>query len=521
MTRILVADDERPVIEGISHIVRRDLAGEFEVVGSASSGREAIEKAATLSPDLILMDVRMPGISGLDAIREIRRRGSPSAFILVTAYERFDIAREAVELGVLDYLLKPVAKDALAQSLRQAAVLIARRGETEKREMEHREREEGMRGFVEAAFLQALILGERSAAEIAKYCAALGLAEPRACLIAAAFLPPRGAPDPEAEARAAYEALRGTLRYKTRAFAGPLVARSCALFLPLRAGPEGEGDLEQLRLSIEAAHGQELARGRLRLGYGKARALGEAALSWSEALAGLFAGAAPQPGPGLDFEKDEALLDSLLESSPAHAALPAQVAFEALVAPYSGLPSLPTAAVFRLIALLGSAVRTLRGRGLLGPDEAAAAMDFADLLAAAEGPSFELVLRSRFSLLLAAAGRESRPASPLGSALAILREDFPKPLTLESVAAEIGIAPARLSRLLIDETGKGFSDLLIDYRIERAKELLVLPEASIKQVSAACGYPDPNYFSRLFKKVTGLTPSAFSSVISEGNNETS
>ena len=72
---------------------------------------------------------------------------------------------------------------------------------------------------------------------------------------------------------------------------------------------------------------------------------------------------------------------------------------------------------------------------------------------------------------------------------------------------------------IIEETGKGFSDFLIDYRIERAKELLSLPDASIKQVSAACGYPDPNYFSRLFKKVTGLTPSNFSSGVKEANDE--
>ena len=128
MKRILVTDDERPVIESISLIVKRELAGEFEVAGSAMSGREAIEKAAALAPDIILMDVRMPGISGLDAIREIRRRGSAAVFILVTAYERFEIAREAVELGVVDYLLKPVSKDKLAQALRRSAEAIERRG---------------------------------------------------------------------------------------------------------------------------------------------------------------------------------------------------------------------------------------------------------------------------------------------------------------------------------------------------------------------------------------------------------
>ena len=72
MIRILVVDDESPVVEGIAHIVRRDLSGDSRW-RDRPPREAAIEKAAALSPDIILMDVRMPGISGLDAIREIRK----------------------------------------------------------------------------------------------------------------------------------------------------------------------------------------------------------------------------------------------------------------------------------------------------------------------------------------------------------------------------------------------------------------------------------------------------------------
>ncbi|MEI6389013.1 MAG: response regulator, partial [Spirochaetota bacterium] len=113
MKRVMVVDDERPVVEGIVLMVQRDLGEEFAVVGSASSGREALERFGDLAPDIVLMDVSMPGISGLEAIRELRRRSSNAAFILVTAYERFDIAREAVELGLGGYLLKPVSRETL------------------------------------------------------------------------------------------------------------------------------------------------------------------------------------------------------------------------------------------------------------------------------------------------------------------------------------------------------------------------------------------------------------------------
>jgi two-component system response regulator YesN len=451
----------------------------------------------------------------MDAIREMRKRGSTAYVILITAYERFDIAREAVELGVLDYLLKPVSKDALAQSLRAAAQLIERKGELERREIEHREKEEGMRSFAEAAFMQSLMLGERAAAEAQRYKAALGLSEPLALVAAASFAPPPGALDPEAEAGAAYEALRGTLRYKTRAIAGPRVAGMCVLFLPIRDEKEGSSSADELRRAIVSSHAAELSRGRLRLGFGSVRPFDEAAVSWSEALADLLKlpGSGPAEGkvrPSLQDESyadDEAFLESLYQSSPERAALP----LERIMEPLRKLPLVPSADRYRVAVLFGQALRELRRRDVLSGPVAAAAMDLEDISAASGGAALDLAVRSRFSVLAAACARAAARTTPVAAAVAAIKENFGRPLTLESIADELDVSPGKLSRLFVDETGKGFSDFLIEYRIEKAKEMLLLPGAAIKQVSMACGYPDPNYFSRLFKKVAGMTPSAFSS----------
>ena len=517
MKRILVVDDERPAIESTSLIVKRDLSGEFEIAGQAMTGRDAIEKAATLAPDIILMDVKMPGISGLDAIREIRKRGSAAAFILVTAYERFDIAREAVELGIIDYLLKPISKDKLAQALRHAADSIERRGESERKEIEHREREETMRAFVEAAFLHGVMLGERFGADLPKFCGVLGILEPFALVAAAAFLPSHGSPHPDEELQALHERFRSTVRYKTKAFAGPLVAGHALVLLPLRDEASAAGALEALRSVLVQGHANDFERDHLRVGFGGTHPLAEANTSWSEAMGDLLGSRSSgvRPVPEIrPFEHDDAFLESLLNGAPERARL----FLERLLEPLRSLPSLPSSERYRILSLFGSACRMLTRRGLLEGEEAFVMMDLEDLRTAATGPAFELAVRARFARLAGSLGRVPQWSPLVSRAVAFVRENYGKQMSLESTAYSLGISPNRLSRLFSEETGKGFSDYLIEFRIDKAKELLMVPGASIKHVSISCGYPDPNYFSRLFKKVTGLTPTSFSSGSPEAND---
>ena len=509
MKRILVADDERPVIESISLIVKRELGGRFEVAGHAMSGRDAIEQATLLAPDIVLMDVRMPGISGLDAIRELRRRGAASAFILVTAYERFDIAREAVELGVIDYLLKPISKDRLVQALERASDALERRGESERKEIEHREREETMRAFVEAAFLHGVMLGERFGPDLARYCAFLDVTDAFALVVAAAFLPGPGSPRPEEEMQSLHERFRAAVRYKTKAYAGPLVSGHALALLPVRDEAAAAEAGEAFRAVLVQAFAADLEKGQLRLGFGGAKPLAQANASWAEAMGDLLGGRSPgtRTAAGRPFDLDEAFLEDLLGGAHERARLH----LERLVEPLREEATLSAPDRYRLIALFGAALRALARRGLVDGEEAWAMMDLEDLNSAGTGPALELAIHARFSRLAERVGRTPHWSPLVARAIAFVRENYDKQMSLESTAYALGISPNRLSRLFSEETGQGFSDYLIEFRIEKAKELLLVPGASIKHVSISCGYPDPNYFSRLFKKVTGLTPTTFSS----------
>ncbi len=119
MIRLLIADDEKLEREALADMVSRRFEHEV-VIEFAENGRKAADTAVLWGAELILMDIEMPGMSGLDAARAILAQRPSCRVIFVTAYSLFQYAHEAVHLGACDYLLKPVDPDELEASIRRA-----------------------------------------------------------------------------------------------------------------------------------------------------------------------------------------------------------------------------------------------------------------------------------------------------------------------------------------------------------------------------------------------------------------
>lgn len=119
MIRLLIADDEKLEREALAELVQRRFEREV-LLEVAENGRKAADTAVLWGADLILMDIEMPGMSGLDAARAVLAQRPSCRVIFVTAYSLFQYAHEAVHLGACDYLLKPVDPDELEASVRRA-----------------------------------------------------------------------------------------------------------------------------------------------------------------------------------------------------------------------------------------------------------------------------------------------------------------------------------------------------------------------------------------------------------------
>lgn len=116
MYKVIVVDDEPFIRLGLRTIVDWESLG-FLVVGDASNGREAVDRHRVLSPDLIVIDIRMPGMDGLQAIREIRKTDGDCQFLILSGYADFDYAKQAIEMNVSGYVLKPIDEEKLEEEL--------------------------------------------------------------------------------------------------------------------------------------------------------------------------------------------------------------------------------------------------------------------------------------------------------------------------------------------------------------------------------------------------------------------
>ena len=104
--KVLIVDDEKPARDRLRQLLED--AGEHEIVGEASHGQEALDIAAGVGPDVVLLDIRMPGVDGIETAHHLNKFALPPAIVFTTAYDEYAI--DAFEANAIGYVLKPVRR---------------------------------------------------------------------------------------------------------------------------------------------------------------------------------------------------------------------------------------------------------------------------------------------------------------------------------------------------------------------------------------------------------------------------
>ncbi|GAB1483206.1 hypothetical protein MASR2M78_20220 [Treponema sp.] len=481
MYRVLIVDDEEPVLDSYAFLLKA-AGSDFILAGKGRSGYEAIQLIHELKPDLVFMDINIPGMDGIDVIAELHEKYPQTVFILSTAYERFDLAQRAIPLGVFAYLVKPVSKKTFLDTLESVRLVLDKRSPP--LPLQGTE-------YAEKQFLREAIWKPMDAKEWETYRGLFSFHSDKGIVMLM-----------EAEEDAARwgRELVAQLSFRHRCLYTQHLHR-IVFFIP--------EDLD--RHALQALMTQAM-KAVVPEGLFCAFALGsvqqglELHLSCAEALEELR-----RKRSRVDVQLRERLRIAQLRRKIGIAELEeVQKLFVALWEEIFACYDFSVAKA-KMVGFFSLLMDDGMGCFSCGSEEeppfspAEEIMPLRDLEEWTQWSRQSIAdLQSLFSLR-----RSSNFPLPLVKAISYINGHFTEQVQLSSVADAAQVSGAYLSRLFTEHLHSTFVDFVTELRIGRAEELIRESRMSIKEIAYAVGYQDPNYFTKIFRKATGLVPSLY------------
>lgn len=526
MYRIMLADDEGIVLDSLKMIIEKRFPNQCQIE-TAKTGRDVIELAESFRPDVAFMDIQMPGINGMVAIREIQRSNPSVVFIVLSAYDKFDYAKEAINLGVLEYVNKPFSADKIAEVLQKALRSVDTRKKKRSDDLRIKEKMETVTPIIENGFIYAIMFQEQSEEEVENYKQLLGIQEDYGCMLALTVGDDqRGSHMTNAvgagvRTQLKYARIRELVKETWPCVVGSVISNKIPVFIPMDTMKIGyEKRIAMIDVCRELVRKlRKLTDISFRIGIGSVRRLKESMESYEEAMKALSSSTGSvahvddlpiqcrydEEYP-LDLEKE--LFDRLNEGNVEACERAAERYFDWMEITYDEKNLSVRLKTLEFVLYAEHAAYTNGGMTYHFEDRE----DYLPLIMNADTNSS---LRSWFVQKFKEACRnmvtkkEEHENQIVVKAKDYIQKNFQNDLSLDEVSRQLDLSMYYFSKLFKEETGNNFVEYMTNLRMEKAKELLQKDELSMKEICSAVGYSDPNYFSRIFKKNTGATPTEY------------
>ena len=469
MYRILIADDEGLMLEAFKGVILAEF-GDKCSVETAKTGRAVIEKAETFHPDIVFMDIHMPGINGIQAMREIRKFNNSALFYVVSAYDKFDYAKEAINLGVEQYLTKPISKSKIISVVEEATAKVDK------------------------------VRDQRS--NLLKIQEKLETVSPVGMNV---------------KAQSFYPEFRDVVKSAFPCVVGNIMSNRIPVVVPCEIFQNPYEDridlVEKARELVARLEGRLDAK--FRVGIGRVWEMEELERSYREALRALNGslgrvihiedlsqnGVYDEAFPG----NDEKRMFRCLEEGNEEGMLQEVNFFcDWMVEHYSQDMNNIRLKILEFI-IWGEKIAFESGAINYGFSYRRDYLDTAMSLSTYED------LRKWFQEKMVNVCRairdqkEDQSNSAVKKAMLYIQENYSRDISLDDVSSQVNISPYYFSKIFKEETGENFIEYLTRVRIDKAKELLVDANVSVKEAGIQSG----NYFSRIFKKQMDMTPSEY------------
>lgn len=490
--RVVVADDEPMAVRGICRIIETHCP-EFEVVGTAENGQEALEIIEKTLPDLVLTDIAMPLMNGLELVRQASAKVPDLCFVIISGYQDFEYVRDAIRNGVLDYLTKPIVPSQMLPTMKNV--------------------EEKLRRFYYSrrnGILRKICMGETvTQGEVCKF---FPHKEFYAALLRENGLPRRYSPGRETE-------LYGTIDETYSVYGRDNMEE---LFLIPKEMLGGQSLIDYM-IKVELRQKTEGSYTTL-LYYGNAFSVSEISGKIRDMYFWLNTLSTVGFSQAVDLDKKQLLSKRLPTPDTTElSGLLQELEQYAKMGRYDQLQKCIAKAFAQWeqerrpqLWLEHSSRRILNFiRMQTGDEESLIESEYQleDIFYYAT--SMEMLWNNLQSILFRFGEREKEKPkvdSPefFGNIEKYLKEHLSEPLSLQELSELFAISQAYMSKLFRKYTGQTYNQYLTGIRMERAKQLMKEnSELFVKDIAEMVGYRDQFYFSRIFHSYTGKCPADY------------
>ncbi len=532
MYTVIVADDEEEIRRALVRKIDWNSLG-FELVGEASNGAEALDLTEKLCPDLLLTDIMMPFIGGIELARQVREVRPSTQIVFLTGYEVFEYAKQAIQYNIISYLLKPISADELSAELVKIRKMIDEKFE------QFRSSNEAKEHLDTLSFVMPLLLDGFQHADSVKNRGSIiseadrqGLVVPGTeisyCVLVTSI---RDNSDINVTSKACVNSFDIILSKYLKHVSFYMDGRVISLLYGTQRTLEKYIHIavEDICQSVERIMNCKSYIGISRIGddivnlhelYVEAMN----ALSYDSGTNGSIRYISDVEN---DYFSDIEMIEDFVAME------------ERFVR--GGLMKEAGEAVDKLFDAMDSGSKYKLSASYIVPNLTSSVYkilysvvdkEHTDKLQA-ECPLQMTDLYGNVSnikdycrkLCVRAAELVKDQCRKSGSrhcelALEYINKEFANPdISLVSVSREIAVSPNYLSALVRKETGSTFIELLTKRRMEEAEALLKYPAFKVKDVALKCGYVDQHYFSYSFKKETGMSPIQYKKQLSEDGSE--
>lgn len=513
MYSLIIADDEKRIRDGFLRVVNWSALG-YEVVGCYADGAEILAHMERSPADVVLTDICMPSVSGLDVARELQAKYPQTVCVLVSGFQEFDFARQALAFGVVEYLLKPTRLTELERVFRHVASTLDGARHARHREETRNHELARMSEDMRRQFLLDLYMGTIKQPEMLN--ARLSRFFPQHLHAAGVLLVSWRIQRPEQSDALASEhganstdhALDTLFRTQQDGLSmDPVVIEPQRLVILVLMAREQE-DALRCQAADTIAAVVEQAESILEIAFLRREE------AWFESLQAFSARqkpllrAASEGDMRLDEDSMHAILEQeriLLSYLAGGEAQQANVLLDDLVSQLQALPlTLVKSVLVDIFARIREQLRTLRmlpaDAPLLRYDTLMAAISIAQVHS-----WYQEQLRDWQSRL------KGQPQTR--RVIALIRQyvetEYMNSPSLERAAERVFLSAVYVSRLFKQETGQTLTEYILQVRMQAAQQYLLKSDLKVYEIGQRVGYDNARYFYRAFKAYAGMTPNEY------------